>query len=144
MLHILTMYFEHCVSFRFGIQATLGPYASLSSALQAALGHETTVCGTFGARWRNTYFCRCRGCYQLTCFTNIVCASSLLTRFPMWFAWCTLNNGHVGTFRCGLSTVALSDAKVARCPSFMTRRLRHYCRLCVAASFVWRSLLRSF
>ena len=57
LLHILPMYFEHVVSFRFGIQATLGLYASLSSVLQAALGHETTVCVTFGARWRDTYFC---------------------------------------------------------------------------------------
>ena len=58
----LPMYFEHVVSFRFGIQTTLGLYASLSSLLQAALDHETTVCVTFGARWRNTYFCRCHGC----------------------------------------------------------------------------------
>ena len=56
--------------------------------------------------------------------------------------WCTFNNGNVGTLRCGLSTVAPSDVKFARCSWFMTRRLRHYCRLCVAASIVWRSLLR--
>ena len=57
--------------------------------------------------------------------------------------WCTLNNCHVGTLRCGLSTVAPSDVKFARCSRFMTRRLRHYCRLYVAASIVWRSRLRS-
>ena len=85
MLHILPMYFEHVVSFRVGIQATLGPYASLSSALQAALGHETTVCVTFGARRRNTYFCRCHGYSTITCFTNILDASSLAIRFSMWF-----------------------------------------------------------
>ena len=62
ILHILRMYLNHFVSFRFGIQAALGPDASLSSLLQTALAHETTVCVTFGARWRNTYFCPCRGC----------------------------------------------------------------------------------
>ena len=85
MLHILPMYFEHVVSCRFGIQTALGPYASLLSLLQTALAHETSVCVTFGARRRNTYFCRCRGCYNITCFTNILGASSLPTQFPMWF-----------------------------------------------------------
>ena len=85
MLHIFPMYFEHAVSFRFGIQATFGPYVSLSSALQAALGHETTVCVTFSARRRNTYFCRCHGYSTIACFTIILGASFLPTRFPMWF-----------------------------------------------------------
>ena len=85
MLHILLMYFEHVVSFRFGIQATFGPYVSLSSALQAALGHETTVCITFGARRRNTYFCRCHGYSTIACFTIILGASFLPTRYPVWF-----------------------------------------------------------
>ena len=77
--------FEHVVSFRFGIQATFGPYVSLPFALQAALGHETTVCVTFGARRRNTYFCRCHGDSTIACFTSILGASFLPTRFPMWF-----------------------------------------------------------
>ena len=85
MLYIFPMYFEHVVSFRFGIQATFGPYVSLSSALQAALGHETTVCVTFGARRRNTYFCRCHGYSTITCFTSILGASSLAIRFSLRF-----------------------------------------------------------
>ena len=85
MLHILPMYFEHVVSFRFGIRTTSGPHASLSSVLQAALGHETTVCVTFGARWRNTYFCPCHGYSTITCFVSILGASSLAIRFSMWF-----------------------------------------------------------
>ena len=82
---ILPMYFEHVVSFRFGIQATFGPYVSLPFALQAALGHETTVCVTFGARRRNTYFCRCHGYATIACFTSILGAAFLPTPFPMWF-----------------------------------------------------------
>ena len=141
MLHILPMYFEHVVSFRFGIQPTLGLYASLSSLLQAALGHETTVCVTFGARWRDTYFCRFHGCYTITCFTNILGASSLAIRFSMWFgahpraAMPGLRDvdSQRWRFRMPCLPVALDLWRVGCAIS---------CRMCVAASCVWRSRLR--
>ena len=91
--------FEHVVSFRFGIQATFGPYVSLPSALQAALGHETTVCATFGARRRNTYFCRCHGYSTIACFTRILDAAFLPTLFPMWLG------AHSATAMSGLCDV---------------------------------------
>ena len=122
MLNIFQMYFEHVVSFRSCVQATFGPYVSLSSALQAALGHETTVCVTFGARRRNTYCCRCHGYSTIACFTIILGASFLPTPFAMWFgahsatAMCrdfamwTVNGGPFGCQICPL--LLIHDAPV--------------------------------
>ncbi len=141
MLHILPMYFEHVVSFRFGIQTTLGLYASLSSLLQAALGHETTVCVTFGARWRDTYFCRCHGCSTITCVTRIMGASSLAIRFSLWFG------AHPTAAMSGLRDVDSQRWRL-RMPclpvalDLWRAGCAISCRMCVAASFVWRSRLR--
>ena len=99
MLHIFPMYFEHVVSCRFGVQTTLDPYASLLSLLQTALAHETSVRVTFGARRRNTYFCRCHGYSTITFFTLILGASFLPTPFAMWFG------GHSATAMSGLCDV---------------------------------------
>ena len=122
MLHMFPMYFEHVVSFRFGIQATFGPYVSLSSALQAALGHETTVCVTFGARRRNTYVCRCHGYATITCFPTFWARRPWRDGFQCGlvhtqqrrcrdFAMWTLNGGPFGCQLCPL--LLIHDAPFA-------------------------------
>ena len=141
MLHILPMYFEYVVSFRFGIQTTVGLYASLSSLLQAALGLETTVCVTFGARWRDTYVCRFHGCCTITCFTIILGASSLAIQFSMWFG------AHPTAAMSGLRDVEFQRWRL-RMPclpvalDLWRAGCAISCRMCVAASFDWRSRLR--
>ena len=107
------MYFEHVVSCRFGIQTALGPYASLLSLLQTALAHEATVCVTWRAVAQHIFLSMSRllNTYMFYQHSGHVVPANTVSNV----VWCTLNNGHVGTLRCGLSAVAPSDAKFACC-----------------------------